>query len=751
MIRNRPVMTLWAVGMACLAAHADVTWNIVKPSTTGVPGEEVCLMAFDPAGNLWVGARAPFWSECGLAMLPASELPHSPLPGGGFDTGLWTVWSNVQHPIPSPYLSDIEFAADGVIWLASDGGLTRFDRNAPTPEQMWVTYTPANSPLILDPVRSLDLDSHGNLWLTNVSVTSSNGALFKFDPASGTWTQYMVGQELPRYPPWYDVNEVLVGADDRVWLTHSTLGGLAEYNGTNWVLHSNPYQMDGMLEDLAGNIWIRTASSGLWKWTGTSFQNFDLGSQGTVTALGMDPVTGLVYAGAWYGYIYKLVNGDLPTFWVNADNIPATIYPRPEGDVWISNYGGNGTLGTVRHYTSDGVLLERFNTFNSGLPDYFMNRIQSDSSGNMWFACGEGGLSRMLGSDGDKPTRWRNWGDHNDSSEPYPFTGNEPMDAMLEDSAGNIWMAGNGVARWDPETDEFTGFWNWTNSNLGVISCSGLAQTADGTIWLGTEYVGAWHYDPQVDDWVLHTWAPPVWTANDVQDITTDSTGTLWVLTYVQLHRRNGDATWSTWDSTNSPLTLGGLFDLEPDESCGVWIGVEGKLRHFDGVTWTVITRAQAGWPGTNVTGVAVRQSDGTVAVTTQQPNTWPYTGGISVRASDGSWAHYTTANSPLTHWQVSAPHFDFQGHLWASAMSEGVVQLLIGAPPPLPGDLNCDGDVGFGDINPFVLYVTSSSAWVAAYPDCPPENGDIDGDGQHACNGYPFDDINAFVALLSG
>ena len=64
-----------------------------------------------------------------------------------------------------------------------------------------------------------------------------------------------------------------------------------------------------------------------------------------------------------------------------------------------------------------------------------------------------------------------------------------------------------------------------------------------------------------------------------------------------------------------------------------------------------------------------------------------------------------------------------------------------------LRGDLNCDGMVNFGDINPFVLYLSNYSAWAQTYPDCPPENGDINGDGD-----YPsFGDINPFVALLSG
>ena len=65
---------------------------------------------------------------------------------------------------------------------------------------------------------------------------------------------------------------------------------------------------------------------------------------------------------------------------------------------------------------------------------------------------------------------------------------------------------------------------------------------------------------------------------------------------------------------------------------------------------------------------------------------------------------------------------------------------------PPCVGDLNCDGQRGFGDINPFVLYLSNLASWRAAYPACNPANGDINGDGT-----YPsFGDINPFVALLS-
>ncbi len=70
--------------------------------------------------------------------------------------------------------------------------------------------------------------------------------------------------------------------------------------------------------------------------------------------------------------------------------------------------------------------------------------------------------------------------------------------------------------------------------------------------------------------------------------------------------------------------------------------------------------------------------------------------------------------------------------------------------PPPNPaacdGDLNCDGVLDFGDINPFVLAVQSYAGYQTQYPDCFYRAADVNADGY-----VNFDDINPFVGLLTG
>lgn len=64
--------------------------------------------------------------------------------------------------------------------------------------------------------------------------------------------------------------------------------------------------------------------------------------------------------------------------------------------------------------------------------------------------------------------------------------------------------------------------------------------------------------------------------------------------------------------------------------------------------------------------------------------------------------------------------------------------------PAAHPGDLDCDGDVDFFDIDSFVLALQGETAYAAVYPNCNWLNGDCDLDGD-----VDFFDIDPFVALI--
>jgi hypothetical protein len=99
-------------------------------------------------------------------------------------------------------------------------------------------------------------------------------------------------------------------------------------------------------------------------------------------------------------------------------------------------------------------------------------------------------------------------------------------------------------------------------------------------------------------------------------------------------------------------------------------------------------------------------------------------------------------------NWVVAFTGSIDEARIYSRVLSAAEVCQLYSdcAPPTLVGDMNCDGSINFGDISPFVLYLSDFATWQATFC-CPARNGDINQDGA-----YPdFGDINPFVALLTG
>jgi hypothetical protein len=109
--------------------------------------------------------------------------------------------------------------------------------------------------------------------------------------------------------------------------------------------------------------------------------------------------------------------------------------------------------------------------------------------------------------------------------------------------------------------------------------------------------------------------------------------------------------------------------------------------------------------------------------------------------ATSTPWTPTTISNTCKIRIRSYHPADATYGPWGESAGMFSVAQVVI-----LRGDLNCDGTIGFGDINPFVLRLANPDGYHAAYPTCPDANGDINADGT-----VNFGDINPFVALLTG
>jgi len=712
------VATLLAVAVA---AGGEPKWRVVKPSNTGIPGEEVRVVRFAPDQKLWVGARWPFWKEGGVGILDRQ-------------TQIWTTYANWETPIPSEYVNDIAFGPGGVVWIATNGGLVRRAGNE------WKVYDASNSPLLHNVVQNIDLDADGRVWINNTNVQNQNAALFEFDGVN--WRKFAVPTELPWADPWRQLSDVAVDHLGHVWVANETLNGVAEYDGQQWKLHGADVGRFGEIrEDRQGNLWLIAGVGGgnqFWKFDRQVFTNYGPHNtpfvNTTVTTCAVDD-DGAVFVGNWGGQVIKTTDaGRTWSLYLSGLNHVFNIEPDPGGtDVWI------GTPGAVGHFRSDGTWVRDYNTYNTGMPDYFVDKIETDRTGHLWMASGEAGLSRFDGA------RWRNWGAHNAGSEPYPFAGNEPMGGFHLDRNGTGWMGGNGLARWNPQTGQFTGFWNWQNNpGMGVGLWRFFAEDAAGRLFSAEKYGAVYHFDGSA--WVREAVRP--YAVLGLPGMQADRQGNIWIAAWFDIHKWDG-AGWSqvTLPYPNYFFDLGGINGLAIGHDDVKWFATSGGLVRWDGTTFTRFHTGNSPLPRNNVSSVAVR-SDGRLGLSVSDLSAPPYYGALVVVKGDpavpANWSIYPYGQSPLPHYQLGWVTFDAVGNLWVSAISEGTAVLLAGT--GMRGDLNCDGVVNNFDIDPFVLALTDPAGYAQRFPDCDRLLADINGDG--VVDNF---DIDPFVALLSG
>ena len=199
----------------------------------------------------------------------------------------------------------------------------------------------------------------------------------------------------------------------------------------------------------------------------------------------------------------------------------------------------------------------------------------------------------------------------------------------------------------------------------------------------------------------------------------------------------------SSWTYHAGPTGATGSFDaaavISPTDAWALGVSV---FVHWDGVAWQPAPKPSG---ASSAAIEALASDDVWVAHMTNgyfhwNGATWAFADG-PVTPAPGEFAQVRDFVSvgPCDVW--AAGSFLLLNGGEASAT---LVQRLTTV-VPLIGDLNCDGAVDFGDINPFVLALTNPGAYATAYPGCDILNGDINGDGS-----VDFADIDPFVVLLA-
>ena len=112
----------------------------------------------------------------------------------------------------------------------------------------------------------------------------------------------------------------------------------------------------------------------------------------------------------------------------------------------------------------------------------------------------------------------------------------------------------------------------------------------------------------------------------------------------------------------------------------------------------------------------------------------WTVDGGGGTFSTGGGFELGGTIGQPDAG-VMTGGDYELTGGCWPAASA---------GPAICRGDTNCDGQITYADINPFVIALGNLSAWQVQFPDCPWQNCDVSGDGA-----VSYADINPFVAEL--
>ena len=152
----------------------------------------------------------------------------------------------------------------------------------------------------------------------------------------------------------------------------------------------------------------------------------------------------------------------------------------------------------------------------------------------------------------------------------------EEIMQILPDSEGNTWLATYGHGMYKYFVQDFN---KWQGKEMrGVMS---ILKEEDGTTWIGTMGRGLHKKSPGK----IRTYHDPIEPyRNSIHCIKKAPDGTIWVGTQYGLGKYNRVKDTFQWFTSNEGLSSSSISTIEFDEKNNVWVGTfSGGLNYFDG------------------------------------------------------------------------------------------------------------------------------------------------------------------------
>jgi PAS domain S-box-containing protein len=452
----------------------------------------------------------------------------------------------------------------GILWIGTkSGGLNAFD---PIKEQFtWYKNIPEDSTSISsNNVLSICQDIKGILW-----IGTSGGGLNRLDPATNKFSRYLNNPDDPCSLSDNYVTHIYEDKSRVLWIGTENKG-LCIFDRRKNVFfryqntQENPSSLStnriqAICEDADDNLWFGTRGGGINLYTKEAQKFAHYKPVYTDTA----------------SLSYKMV-------W--------EIFEDSQGIIWIGTDGGG--LNRFDREQNKFTFFKHDPKNPNSLSDNNIYVVHEDTKGMLWIGTRLGGLVCYDRKKGHFTNYRFNQEDSTSISCDWVM-------CLLEDRRGNFWIGtnGGGVNKFDRLRGTFKRYtFNQKDSaNLWGDRIRFLIESRSGALWIGTLGAGLNEFDPitkAVRHYTFDTNNTLSLSSDYLASICEDHAGTIWVGTYSGISRLDMQKKSFTRFTTENGLPDNMIYDILEDNSGYLWISTNrglskfnprtGEIRNFD-------------------------------------------------------------------------------------------------------------------------------------------------------------------------
>jgi signal transduction histidine kinase/ligand-binding sensor domain-containing protein/DNA-binding response OmpR family regulator len=482
----------------------------------------------------------------------------------------------VTSGLSNGYVMSIAQDTDGIIWVATEEGLNRFDG------KHFTSFTKENSGLSANELNCVaQIESDPNrLW-----IATQRDGLCAYDRRSGEITRVESGLLSS------DITSIVPASDGGMWLTHyhfgvqyynPLTGESREYN--HRTIPGMPREIWTVAEGNDGRLYVATNHDGLCV-VDTASHTMELYRHRTnepslpgnvVYSLCFD-TSGNLWVGTDKGAALFNPRTQAFTPFVHSDNNPHSIAPGRirdikqlgNGEIWFATTQGGVSVLSPGSYAYNDLRNARFahlsaNGEPEGLSSVYIKTIFQDSFGNVWLGNYRSGVDVVSHLPAVfSRINYLSSGTRNVSYKPVWSCCSSPHD-------GTLWLGGENeiVSVKDGMVTPIELPRSESGSHTFVRT---LAVSGDKMLWVGTHEKGVFTFNPATRQFTRIPGSP-----TDIRAFFEDTDGTMRVGSTEGVYiYRNGVLENDT--AINSRLIDWVIHDMVRDKSGNLWIGTFGK------------------------------------------------------------------------------------------------------------------------------------------------------------------------------